>query len=118
MDYDSKYNQKVYLIFQAGQNTFIFFIIAIGEILKEHTDKIIAIGEILKEHTDKNRNFVFIYSQINVLLNFTLEKSITCYILQKNIQLFFHLDILTRRAKENILKVVILHYLFKIGFSI
>ena len=46
-------------------------------------------------------------------LSFALEKCIRRYISNKKFYQFFYFDILTRLAKENILKVDILHLLVK-----
>ena len=64
MDCDTKFIEKVYLAFKQ------------------------AIWDIFK-NTDKNRNFVFMSSELNISLNFTFQKYITCYISLKNSAIFY-----------------------------
>ena len=49
---------------------------------------ILVLMKILKENADKWRNFIFSCSEINVILNFALEKCMTYYISIKKVTYF------------------------------
>ena len=81
MGYGSKYNKKMYLVFQQVNRSFY--------------RSILTIWEILKVYADNNKYFAFICSQMNVSFNFALEKCVTCY-LSKNYYALFYTIFLTR----------------------
>ena len=75
MNYDSKFKQKCTQNYkQVGYQTFFHHIVATWEILKENINK--------------SRNCVFIWEQMNVSINFALEKCMAFYIPIKNSAIF------------------------------
>ena len=73
-------------------------------------DVFLTIWKTSSENTDKSRIVTFICSQMNVSLNFALEICMACDISIRKFSIVFYFDILTRGAREKILKVEILHY--------
>ena len=72
MNYDSTFNQKVHIIFQASSYR-----------------PILTIWKISKENTYNSENFAFICSEIIVSSNFIPEKCMACYISMKKMSALF-----------------------------